>query len=172
MAVGSLIFFLFALAALCLLASRYLRLRSGLPRGEVIYEDSSGKNSRVLVSERYGLRGKPDYLLEDAGGIIPVEVKSGTMPQGGRPYRSHLLQLAVYFLVVEEDLRKRPLYGLIRYRDGSIRVENTNELREDLLDVVGQMRRALAEDDVRRSHQQARRCAACSVAHACDDRLA
>ena len=171
MGLGSLTFFLFALAALCLSASWYLRQRSGLPSGEIIYEDSSGKNSRVLVSERYGLRGKPDYLLEDASGIIPVEVKSGMMPQGGRPYRSHLLQLAVYFVVVEDALQKRPLYGLIRYRNGSIRVENTDELREDLLNVVRQMRRALADDDVRRSHQQARRCATCSVAHACDDRL-
>jgi len=172
MALDSLLLFLFTLAALCLLASWYLRLRSGLPSGQIIYEDSSGKNSRVLVSQRYGLRGKPDYLLEDAVGVIPVEVKSGLMPPGGRPHRSHLLQLAVYFLLVEEDLQQTVLYGLIRYQNGAVRVENTDELREDLLSVVAQMRRALASDDARRSHRQARRCAACSMAHACDERLA
>jgi CRISPR-associated exonuclease Cas4 len=173
MGIGPLIFLLLLLAAFCLLVSRHLRRQSGLPSGEIIYEDSGGKNARVLVSRRYGLRGKPDYLLDDGtGGIIPVELKTGTMPRGGRPHQSHVMQLAVYFLLVEDDLCKSATHGLIRYNNGSIQIENTGELRDELLDVVEEMREALFDDDVQRSHEDSRRCGACSVAHACEERLA
>lgn len=172
MGIGPLIFLLFVLAAFCLIVSRHLRRQSGLPSGEIIYEDSSGKNARVLLSRRHGLRGKPDYLLDDGdGGIIPVELKSGPMPRG-RPHRSHVMQLAVYFLLVEEDLRRYAHYGLIRYKNGEARIENTEDLRDELLEVVEEMREALFDEDVRRSHEDARRCGACSMAHACEERLA
>lgn len=172
MAIGPFIFLLFILAAFCLLVSRYLRRHSGLPSGEIIYEDSDGKNARVLVSRRHGLRGKPDYLLDDgAGGIIPVELKSGPMPRGSRPHRSHVMQLAVYFLLVEDDLRRDVHYGIIRYKNGEARIDNTEGLRDELLDVVEEMREALFDDDVQRSHEDARRCTLCSVAHACNERL-
>jgi CRISPR-associated exonuclease Cas4 len=172
MGIGPLIFLLFVLAAFCLLVSRHLRRQSGLPRGEIIYEDSDGKNARVLISRRHCLRGKPDYLLDDgAGGIIPVELKSGPMPRGSRPHRSHVMQLAVYFLLVEEELRRDVHYGIIRYKNGESRIENTEGLRDELLDVVEEMREALFDDDLRRSHEDARRCGACSMAHACEERL-
>jgi CRISPR-associated exonuclease Cas4 len=172
MAVGALLFLLFVLAAFCLLVARSLRQRSGLPQGAIIYEDAGGKASRVLVSQRYSLRGKPDYILNDGGRVIPVELKSGAVPRSGRPHRSHVLQLAVYFLLVEDVLRRDVAYGLVRYKDGSLRVENTNALREELLAVVAEMREALLDEDVPRNHNQAYRCRACSMAHACDERLA
>ena len=79
---------------------------SGLPDGEIVYEDTSGADSEVLVSTNYGLRGKPDYLLEEDGGLVPVEVKSSAAPRHGKPYPSHLMQLAVYFLLVGDGLQQ------------------------------------------------------------------
>lgn len=163
---------LLCLAILCLLISRKLRRRTGLPRGEILYADASAKNSQVLTSARYRLRGKPDYLLRDpTGGLIPVEIKSGGMPKNGRPHRSHLLQLAVYFLIAEEEFQQEIAYGLIRYKNGEVRIENTSSLREELLAVIGEMREQLGRNEVHRSHQEPRRCAGCSVAEACDERL-
>lgn len=171
MAVASLLFLLFVLAALCLWVARALRQRSGLPDGAIIYTDA-GKNTRTLVSHRYGLRGKPDYLLNaDNGRVIPVELKSGRMPRNGRPHRSHTLQLAVYFLLVEDVLRREVAYGLVRYKDGSIRVEHTDKLRAELLAVVEEMRETLVDRAVQRNHNQAYRCHTCSMAHACTERL-
>ena len=71
------------------------------------------------------------------------------------------MQLAVYFLLVEDDLRKSTAHGLIRYNNGSIQIENTDELRDELLGVVEEMRESLIDDDVGRSHEDARRCRAC-----------
>jgi CRISPR-associated protein Cas4 len=161
------------LAVLLLLAAQWLRWRSGLPSGEIIYDDTSGQVGAVLTSRRYGLRGKPDYLLEgEADNLIPVEVKSGAAPRTGSPYASHLMQLAVYFVLVEDVLQRPAPYGLIRYRDRTIRVANTEKLRAELLAILAQMRAASRTGEARRSHYQAPRCRSCSVAYACDERLA
>ncbi len=165
---------LFVMAVACWLGAQLLRRRSGLPDGEIVYEDTSGTDSEVLFSKHYGLRGKPDYLLEDedGDGLVPVEVKSSAAPRNGKPYPSHLMQLAVYFLLVEDVLEQPAPYGLLRYRDRTLRIENTDELREELLEVIEEMQAILRESEAHRSHNQARRCAGCSVANACDERLA
>lgn len=169
----SIAFVILFIAVACLLLAKSLRRRSGLPAGEIVYEDTSGDDSEVLYSANYGLCGKPDYLLEDedGDGLVPVEVKSSAAPRNGRPYPSHLMQLAVYFLLVEDVLEEDAPYGLIRYRDRTLRVENTDELREQLLDVVAEMQAILQDGEAYRSHHSARRCAGCSVAYACDERL-
>jgi CRISPR-associated exonuclease Cas4 len=166
--------FLLGMVALAMLAlSSRLRRQSSLPKGEIVYEDASGLAGETLFSKRLGLSGKPDYLLEDRdGSLIPVEVKSGSAPRGDEPYQSHALQLAVYFVLIEDVLRRPAPYGLIRYRDRTLEVDNTDELREELMNTIAQMRRLLARGEARRSHNQKRRCAVCSMAHACDERLA
>src|SRR5262245_9800866 len=166
--------FLLAIVALAMLAaSNRFRRQSGLPKGEVAYEDASGLAGESLVSRRLGLSGKPDYLLEDRdGSLIPIEVKSGYAPRGDQPHESHFLQLADYFFLIEDVLRRPTRYGLIGYRDRDLRVANTDALREELMDTIAQMRRLLARGEAHRDHNQKRRCAACSMAHACDERLA
>jgi CRISPR/Cas system-associated exonuclease Cas4 (RecB family) len=171
MSLGQVTFVLFLIAGFCLFIARRLRRQSGLPIGEIIYEDTIAENARILSSHRHGFRGKPDYLLDDgAGGIIPVELKSSSLPRSGRPHRSHVMQLAVYFVLVEDDLRRPARYGLIRYRNGEVPVENTDELRQQLLSIAKEIRRA-ARADVQRSHEEVTRCRVCSMAHVCDERL-
>jgi CRISPR-associated exonuclease Cas4 len=166
------LFLLFGLGVLLLGLSRYLRRRSGLPAGDVIYEDASGLDQELLHSERLNICGKPDYLLKErSGNLIPVEVKSGYAPGGDEPYESHLMQLAAYFLLVEDALDCIPPYGLIRYRDRTLQVDNTDELRARLFEVIDRMRALLMRGRAHRSHNQPMRCARCSMAHVCDERL-
>jgi CRISPR-associated exonuclease Cas4 len=163
---------LLVLAAWMLARAHWLKRAGGLPHGKIVYDDVSHLARAPLVAARYGLRGKPDYLLQNAHEqLIPVEVKSGAAPNTGRPYDSHVLQLAAYFLLVEEALEETAPYGLIRYRNRSLRVANSPQLRARLLATLQKMRAQLAAEEVRRNHAQASRCARCSVAHACDERL-
>lgn len=163
---------LFLLAFALLLLSSYLRQRSGLPKGKVVYQDVSGLAREPLLSKRLNISGKPDYLLEDQNSnLIPVEVKSGYAPRGDQPYESHLMQLAAYFFLVEDVLNRTAPYGLIRYRNRTLQVDNTDELRGRLLDVIARMRTLLARGKALRSHTQATRCAHCSMAYVCDERL-
>lgn len=162
---------LIALALLLFALSRRLRKDSGLPQGRVIYSDAGAwqRNDRSLFSTQHQLVGKPDYLVRTEEGIVPVEVKSSPAPLQPRP--GHVLQLAAYCLLVEEQLGERVPHGIIQYADRQFAIDYTPALRAELLGVMDEMRAALAEGDAHRNHADARRCAACGVRDACDERL-
>jgi CRISPR-associated exonuclease Cas4 len=183
---------LLALAAVAaaVAAARESR-RAGLPAGALLYSDTGRPVGRVagtevgrdgkrqerpLVSEALELVGRPDYLIEADGGVVPVEVKSTASPAGGRPYDSHLAQLAAYCLLVEDVLGARVPYGLVKYRDREVRVEYTDELRGWALSLIEELKadmNASAEGrEVHRSHDDPRRCAGCSLRDACTESLA
>lgn len=143
--------------------------RSGLPPGRLVYADTAGwsKVAKPYFSARYQLTGKPDYLVNGADGIVPVEVKHTAAPAGGQAYSSHVMQLAAYCLLVEEAHGQTPPHGLIHYRDATIQIEYTAELRAGLLALLDEMRGRRGQQDVARSHRDPARCRACGVRHAC-----
>ena len=80
-----------------------MRKQSGIPGGKIIYSDVKmwGKPlEKPLFDGSIGLVGKPDYLIEQNGLVIPVEVKSCRPPEA--PYDLHIFQLAAYCLLVEK----------------------------------------------------------------------
>jgi CRISPR-associated exonuclease Cas4 len=83
--------------------------------------------------------GKPDYLVQSGGSIIPVEVKSGRAPAA--PYDSHIFQLAAYCLLVEKTYGKRPPYGIIHYAGRDFAIDYTRQLESALLDWLAEIRR-------------------------------
>ncbi len=155
-----------------LLRARVARQETGLPLGRVTYVDTGAWNrcERPLFSNQYRLTGRPDYLVQGSKGMIPVEVKSSAAPR--RPYVAHVLQLAAYCLLVEEQEGQAPPYGIIRYRDRSFEIEFSHGLRTELLDTLGAMRRDLGGQEVDRDHREAGRCHACGYRERCDQRLA
>ncbi|GAB4267956.1 MAG: CRISPR-associated protein Cas4 [Candidatus Promineifilaceae bacterium] len=170
---GWLLILVFALlAAVFWLWATSLRQQTGLPTGNVIYNDTEAwfANDQPLFSTTLHLTGKPDYLVEQQDGtIIPVEVKSGNAP--AEPWESHVLQLAAYCALVTETYGIRPPYGIVQYNDQAFAIEYSDELEEDLLDLLAEMRQDLYAGDVHRSHEDWRRCASCGVRGACSQRL-
>ncbi|MFV9507014.1 MAG: CRISPR-associated protein Cas4 [Oscillochloridaceae bacterium umkhey_bin13] len=163
---------LVALALMLLTLAVLIRRRSGLPWGRVISDDvRQGRvPERPLVSRRYGLTGRPDYLIERRGQTIPVELKPGRRAQ--QPYESDLMQLAAYCLLVEETTGQPPPYGLLRYADATFRLAYTATVRAELLAILDEMHDLLEADDVARSHTEAGRCAGCGFVEICEDALA
>jgi len=148
------------------------RQAAGLPGGRVIYTDTRGwgKLEKPLFNAALGLTGKPDYLIQQNGQIIPVEVKSGRAPDA--PYDSHIYQLASYCLLVEKTYGKRPPYGIIHYETRDFAVDYTRELENSLLDLLAEMKRDEAKKEVDRSHEQASRCKRCGFREVCDQKVA
>jgi CRISPR-associated exonuclease Cas4 len=172
--IGFLAVLFLVIGLLALMWSRGAHAASGLPRGEVIYADtrSWGEVEQPLFSAVYRLAGKPDYLVKPGRGkVVPVEVKSSNAPSEG-PRAGHILQLAAYCLLVEETTGQRPAYGIVKYADKAFSIDNTDQLRSTLLDVLDDMRQAMSAGSAARSHSDARRCARCGYRHACDERLA
>ncbi|HEY2981815.1 MAG TPA: CRISPR-associated protein Cas4 [Anaerolineales bacterium] len=143
-----------------------------MPGGRIIYTDTRGwgKLERPLYDQALGLSGKPDYLIEQNGQIIPVEVKSGRAPAA--PYDSHIYQLAAYCLLVHRTYGKRPSHGIIHYQNRDFAVDFTQELESALLDILADMKRDEMKTEVDRSHEQPARCARCGFRNVCEQSLA
>jgi CRISPR-associated exonuclease Cas4 len=168
-------FFLFALiaAALAWFVGRGLFARTGLPTREILYADvgSTFPQPAPLISKRYRLSGKPDYLVRVKGGIAPVELKSSRSPSSGRPYDGHLFQLAAYCLLVEDVCRVSVPYGLVKYEDRTIRVEYTPSLRASLLALLDEMRTAMRHGECHINHNQPSKCRSCGFSSVCGEGL-
>jgi hypothetical protein len=82
-------FFLIAFiaATLAWFVGRGLFARTGLPTRDILYADvgSTFPQPAPLISKRYRLSGKPDYLVRVKDGIAPVELKSSRSPSSGPP---------------------------------------------------------------------------------------
>lgn len=163
---------IFLLAVIFFWQSDRQRKAAGLPGGRVIYTDtrSWGKVEKPLFHPGLGLTGKPDYLIQQNGQIIPVEVKSGRAPEA--PYDSHIFQLASYCLLVDKVYGKRPPYGIIHYNDRDFAIDYTQELESKLLDILADMKRDDHRNEVPRSHDQVSRCARCGFRKVCEQSLA
>lgn len=169
---------IFPLSLLLIAVALYLLWRAdrrqraaGLPGGRILYSDTGLWNrvEKPFYDAFLGLTGKPDYLVEQDGKLIPVEVKSGWAP--AEPFESHILQLAAYCLLVDRQLNKRPPYGILKYRNRSFAVDYTPTLENSLLDLLDEMRRQERRGEAGRSHQQPGRCARCGYRSVCDQRL-
>ncbi|MGD1995543.1 MAG: PD-(D/E)XK nuclease family protein [Anaerolineae bacterium] len=162
---------LLLLGLVLLWLARQSRARTGLPEGRVVAADVGTwrRLDRPLFSRRHRLTGRPDYVVADGSDLIPVEVKSARAP--ARPYDSHVLQLAVYCLLVGETSGRRPPYGLLHYADRTFEIPYTRGLEAEMLAALRAMRDGLAAGDASRSHDNPRRCAACGYHGRCDQVL-
>jgi CRISPR-associated exonuclease Cas4 len=144
---------------------------TGLPRAEVLAQDTERGElpTEALVSHRHRLAGRPDYLLRVGGATVPVEVKPRR--RAAAPYSGDLLQLAAYCLLVEETTGVAPPYGILRYAHCSWRLPYDAAARDGVLAALSALGRDARAADVARSHEEPRRCAACAVRAACDQRL-
>lgn len=146
--------------------------QTGLPLGRVTYVDTGAwdRCERPLFSRQHRLTGRPDYLVQSKQGVIPVEVKSGAAPE--QPYQAHLLQLAAYCLLVEEQEGRAPPHGILKYDDRAFEVDYSPALRAELLDILTDIRQDLHARDVHRSHDEPGRCRGCGYRDRCEQRLA
>ena len=159
-----------ALAGLLWWRARVARRGLGLPQGRVVYADMAGwERGAPLYAPRYGLSGKPDYLLRLGPRTIPVEVKPGRV--ASQPYEADVMQLAAYCLLVEETTGYGPPYGLLRYREQTFRIPYDRRMRAKLAEVLAKMRRDLLRRELHRSHEESQRCRLCGHRGHCGEEM-
>ncbi len=167
-----LLIIILALATLLTIDARRRRVASGLPTGEIVEQDtlpakdSAADAARMLLSRRYGLVGKPDYLVEEGGYTIPVEVK--TTRHVTRPRDGHAMQLYAYCLLVEEQYGVAPPFGILRYPDQRFKLPYGRRERAWVIETLNLMREDEASDDeVIPNHDQPARCRSCQFLATC-----
>lgn len=143
--------------------------QTGLVPGELAYSDLD-RPAETLRSERYELSGKPDYIVRRGEQYIPVELKTGRTPEA--PHDSHVMQLGVYCLLVEEVYGVRPAHGVLQYNERTFEVPFTAEFRDRVLETTLRMRLSDMTGVVHRNHERPGKCRGCSRRDACPERLA
>ena len=116
-----------------------------------------------------GLTGKPDYILEENGRLIPVEVKTSRLT--GDPYDSHIYQLAAYCMLIEHHFGKRPPYGILHYPSRSYAIDYTEKLEEAMVSLLEQIHSLEKRKELARSHESKERCSRCGYRTFCEQRL-
>ncbi|MEM3852242.1 MAG: Dna2/Cas4 domain-containing protein [Methanomassiliicoccales archaeon] len=147
-------------------SKRIYELR-GIP-GEVIY---LGDGSHPLLQTSDGLiRGRPDFIVKDGGKIYPVEFKSGRIPQG--PLFSHIIQLAAYCKLVEDNYGYRPEAGFIYYMEGNhFEIDYDTGIEQILQQKIEEMIAASMSGSVHRNHNRPGKCLTCSRRGICPEKL-
>ena len=157
---------LLVLGVLTLLLWLFLRSRSRVLPGEVVYRDEKG--ARTLVSRHHRLAGRPDYVTREKAGLVPVEVKSRACGKWG-PYEGERAQVLAYCLLVEEEFGGRVSHGVIEYRDRRVTVPFGERERREIVALLAEME---AMREAHRSHSQAARCRSCGFRGRCSEALA
>jgi len=147
--------------------ARIYRLKHEI-EGEVTYVDNGKSKPKLFTSKKFGLRGRPDIVLLIENDHIPVEVKTGRVPRG--PLFSHILQIAAYCLLMEDDYG-RPPYGILRYGTIEHEIEYDDDLKKILMEKIGEMKELEKSGDVHRNHKRPGKCRSCSRRAICPEKL-
>lgn len=164
--------FLLALA-LIVFAVLFWKVAKGIKRdnniqdGEISYSDLD-RPARALFSKRHLIAGKPDYIVRNSDGIIPVEVKGCS---ANAPYENHVLQVAAYCLLVAEAFGIEPDYGVLVYGNRQFRIGYDYALKEQLQAAVGEMRRCLNAGIAGRNHEEIGKCVNCGFKEMCRENM-
>jgi CRISPR-associated exonuclease Cas4 len=163
------------LALVCFWLSARSRKKTGIPAGEVFYQDLVGQPfaAMALRSAKLGISGKPDCPIRTADGIVPVELKkSKRPPPRGEVYPSHMIQNLAYCALVEDQMKEHVAYGLVVYAGERVRrVEFTESNRKWLIQTIAAVQAARLEQEAKRNHNQCGRCSGCGVRYQCDQAL-
>ena len=124
-----------------------------------------------LVSLKYGITGKPDLILEHNGQPIPVITKRGQAPNA--PHDSHIAQILVHCLLIEDITDIAPPYGVIRYDNRTFEVDYDKEMYDMLLELLDEMHQEREQGIVLlpRSHRNKQHCGGCRYRKKCDESL-
>ncbi|MFA5771700.1 MAG: CRISPR-associated protein Cas4 [Thermoplasmata archaeon] len=135
---------------------------------KIIYTDLD-KPAKPLFSKRFKVSGKPDYIVKSRDRYIPIELKSTV---ADKPYKSHILQLAAYCLLIEEEFNTAVEFGIIEYANGSqYRVSYDIPLKFELRKTLAVMRDHLKKGTVERNHNSPNRCKMCSFRNVCKNAI-
>jgi len=144
--------------------SRRHRALLGIADGEIVSADDSFIGSANLHSERLGLAGRCDHLLQVQRAYVPVEQK----PSAGRLYESHILQVGALCVLIEDVYGVRPPYGVVVLADGmQERVPFTKELEQRVVRTMAEMRRILGTREGPGPRWMPSKCSGCGYRPAC-----
>ena len=144
---------------------------TGLKEGQILtYSDDSGQSASLLIDENTGVRGRPDQIVKIDNQFIPVEQKTGKIPEN--PHDSHKMQLMAYLHLVENTTGVKPDYGILRYGPDTLFTVQWDEKKKlELQNSIKEIQRLMVEGGAQRNHQRKGKCRNCSRRNHCPQSL-
>jgi CRISPR-associated exonuclease Cas4 len=120
-----------------------------------------------LTSERLGLTGKLDLLIDSPEGLFPVDFKLTT----GNPHRNHIFQLCGYALLVEDCYQREVNKGFVYLipNDDAVVFDLTKELKSQTLEVLKEIRSMIEQERMPGPTPVRNRCVDCEYRNFCAD---
>lgn len=144
--------------------------RLGVPVQQIITADmgvevplKAGSQPMVLFSKRYRVTGKMDYLTDDQGVFVPMEYKPAKVRE---PRDSDVFQLLTYCFLLEEK-GYAVNRGRLKYGNGICGVPYGPRERQEVLQVLAEMRRAEKVPLQNIPGKQDQRCRGCEYRTLC-----
>ena len=147
-----------------------LKYKHKIQDGKITYSDLNIP-AKALFSKCYRISGKPDYIVKNNHNYIPIEVKTGYHVE---PQKHHVLQLAAYCQLTEDNYTGFTPHGLLIYNDTSkqFKIPFDPALRFELESAINKMRYLLKTKDIKRNHNNPHKCRNCSMKTYCDIKIA
>ncbi len=146
-------------------ASQARKAAQGLPAGKIIYQDADGTGEPLLATS-HPLSGKPDYVILSPQGVpVPVELKLTV--ESDQPQGHHVMQLAAYFVILEDLYDQPPTYGVLRYANQDFTIQYTEALKRKVLRLLAEMQRCDEHHPPALTHQLPSKCQACPFQPIC-----
>lgn len=121
----------------------------------------------ALASERLGLRGRLDMVIETSSEVIPVDFKNSE----GKVGLNHKYQLTAYALLVEEawgrPVRRGFIYLVPQKRAQEVRI--TSNMRGWVHKALREIRETLAREATPAPTRVCSRCTDCEFRNLCPD---
>ncbi len=146
-------------------ARRERKTARPLPEGQIIYQDADGTGEPLLATS-LPLSGKPDYVILSPEGVpIPVELKLSV--EAEEPQRHHVMQLAAYFVILEDRYEQPPAYGVLRYANKDFTIPYTDALKRKVARRLAEMERCDEQHPPALTHQLPSKCHTCPFQPIC-----
>ena len=147
---------------------RRLKEKYNIKNGKITYSDLN-KAGKSFFSKRYKITGKPDYIVKRNNNYIPVEIKTG---QHINPQKNHIIQLACYCHLLEENYGNFVPYGILVYENGNnFRIPFDPKMRYELENNLVNMRKMIKKGKFIRNHNNPNKCKNCSMQIYCKDKF-
>jgi len=133
-----------------------------------IFENCKADHGVLLYSEKLGLKGKLDILLECEENLIPVEVKYGSK-NVSIPVFSHIIQLVGYSLLIEDVFKKKVRYGFIVYADRNklVKISIDEKLRRKAISIINEVKKIIEKEYFPAVAERRGKCSQCEYFYAC-----
>jgi len=137
-------------------------------RGEIAYVGKNRKGEEI-TSERYGIRGTPDYVIKIDDDHIPVEEKSSDVTH---PLFHHVIQVTAYCMLVEDRYGSPPPYGILEYKNARFKIPYEERWKKIVLEMREQMIRDIKRGKAHRNHNNIKKCRRCHYREECPESMA